>query len=170
MEAAYYTAQLNKNKQVFEALLKGLSPAEYRFKVNPEDWCILEIVCHLYDEEREDFRCRVESILADPSRPLPPADPVSWAKTRNYMDEDFDNKVSAFLAERRKSVDWLQSLRNAKWDNSYMHPKIGAVPASLILTNWVIHDHLHIKQITRRKYEYIEQNASDPIDYAGKWV
>ena len=43
MEAAYYTAQLNKNKQVFEALLKGLSPAEYRFKVNPEDLSLIHI-------------------------------------------------------------------------------------------------------------------------------
>ncbi len=170
MEAAYYTARLYNNKQVFEALLQGLSSAEYRFKVNPEDWCILEIICHLYDEEREDFRLRVESILEDPSKPLPPADPVSWAKTRNYMEENFENKVSAFLAERRKSVDWLQSLHEPNWDNSYMHPKIGPVPASLILTNWVVHDDLHIKQITRRKYEYIEQNASDRIDYAGKWV
>ena len=169
MEAAYYIQRLKDNYKVFESLLSGLDPSEYLFKTNLEDWCILEIVCHLFDEEREDFRIRVASILDDPLKALPPADPVNWAKNRNYMEQDFEEKVQDFLRERTYSIDWLESLENPPWKNAFLHPKIGPVTASLILTNWVVHDHLHIRQITRRKYEFLEQNSDDPIDYAGTW-
>jgi hypothetical protein len=170
MEAAHYIQRLNDHYKVFEALLSNMDPSEYRFKGKPDDWCILEIVCHLFDEEREDFRIRVSSILEDPSKPLPPADPVNWAKTRNYLDQDFETKVSDFLSERQYSVEWLEALQQPNWANTYQHPKVGPVPASLILSNWVVHDLLHIKQITRRKYEFLEKHSDDPIDYAGKWV
>lgn len=169
MKPAYYISELTNNKAVFRAILNGLSTDQVLFKAKSTDWCILEIICHLYDEEREDFRTRVRSILDDPLKPLPPADPVNWAKDRGYMNENFELKVQAFLSEREHSINWLESLQHPKWDNAFAHPKMGPVSALLILTNWVVHDHLHIKQITRRKYEFLERNSKDPIDYAGQW-
>ena len=37
-------------------LLAGVGPESARVKPGGDSWSILEVVCHLYDEEREDLR------------------------------------------------------------------------------------------------------------------
>ena len=63
MNLPYITTALGQNKAVFENLLSGIDEQTYLWKPSANKWCLLEIVCHLYDEEREDFRARVKHVL-----------------------------------------------------------------------------------------------------------
>ena len=63
MHGSYFTGQLTSNAGRFEALVQGVSEAQARWKPDAETWSILEIVNPLYDEEREDFRARLDNIL-----------------------------------------------------------------------------------------------------------
>ena len=63
--------ELSKNRNVFKELLSGLTAEMYLWMPNPGKWCLLEIVCHLYDIEREDFRARTKHVLETPAAPLP---------------------------------------------------------------------------------------------------
>ncbi len=56
MNTKYIIDELKRNKIVFKDILEGLKKEVYLWKPNPEKWCVLEVVCHLYDEEREIFR------------------------------------------------------------------------------------------------------------------
>jgi hypothetical protein len=107
--------------------------------------------------------------LDTPELPLPPATPVIWVTERKYMEQNFEAKLENFLIERQQSVEWLQSLFDPKWDNAYQHPKMGPVRADFILTNWLAHDYLHIKQITKVKYDYLKYVSGHSLDYAGEW-
>jgi hypothetical protein len=73
------------------------------------------------------------------------------------------------LAEREQSVKWLQSLTNPKWDNVHEHSKFGKMTAKMFLSNWLAHDYLHIRQITKLKYDYLKQLTNEDLDYAGNW-
>ena len=42
--------------EIIRALVLGVTQAQAQVKPTPESWSILEVVCHLGDEEREDFR------------------------------------------------------------------------------------------------------------------
>jgi hypothetical protein len=161
--------ELKKNKEVFKALLKGIAPVQYIWRPQPEKWCLLEILCHLYDEEREDFRARVKQVLLDPLLPLSPIDPQGWVTERFYIGQDYEKMLENFLSERDESVTYLRSLDDPKWDNTYDHPKLGLMPASMFLHNWLAHDLLHIRQITAVKYKYLEAHVSDSLSYAGEW-
>ena len=161
--------ELEKNKAVFKELLSNNIKEAYLWKQEPKKWCLLEIVCHLYDEEREDFRTRVDYVLENPERTLPPFDPVSWVADRNYIGQDYKSKVESLLLERTNSINWLQSLKNPKWDNTYQHPKLGSLSAKLFLSNWLAHDYLHIKQIIRLKFDYLKYHSGENLNYAGAW-
>ena len=162
--------KIRANWQVFEALLAGLDPAETSWKPPGGQWSLLEIVCHLLDEEREDFRARLIHVLDTPNLPMPSIDSEGWVTSREYSSQNFDEKLAMFLEERASSVMWLQSLKAAPWDNAYQHPVMGPLPASLFLSNWLAHDYHHIRQINRVKYEYLQWNlTSDSLAYAGKW-
>lgn len=150
-------------------MLTGLPHDEVRWRPAPEKWCALEIICHLHDEEREDFRARVEHVLGTPEAPMPKIDPAAWVLERAYMEHDFHAVLKKLLHERELSVAWLRSLTDAPWDNAYMHPKVGPVSCDLLLTNWVAHDLHHIRQLVNLRYGHLKANSSVPLDYAGIW-
>lgn len=163
------TKHLEDNAAVFSALLAGVPAAQYRWKPSPEKWCLLEVICHLYDEEREDFRARVRHVLETPKEAMPPIDPVGWVSQRRYLEQDYQQKVTAFLEERQQSVAWLRQLKDPAWENTHHHPQLGERSALFFLTNWLAHDYIHFRQITRLKYEYLEAHADDELYYAGNW-
>ncbi len=160
---------LEQNASVFKSLLFDAEKDLQQFRYHPEKWNLLEIVCHLYDEEREDFRARVKHVLHTPAEPLPGIDPVKFVKERNYASKDYSKTLSEFLDERRKSVEWLRGLKNPHWKNAYVHPKFGPFTAEFLLANWVAHDYLHFRQVARNKYEFLKHRSGVHLGYAGNW-
>ena len=57
MEYSLLYQELQNSTVMIRALLAGVTPAAARLKPSAESWSILEVLCYLYDEEREDFRC-----------------------------------------------------------------------------------------------------------------
>ena len=169
MDPDHIINNLERNRAVFNELLQGLSEGETKWKPAHDKWSLLEIVCHLYDEEREDFRARLDHVLISPSEPLPPIDPVGWVSSRKYSERNYTEMLTLFLEEREQSVKWLRSLDSPKWDNAYDHPKFGKMSAELFLVNWLAHDLLHIRQILSVKHKYLSQLTKETLQYAGDW-
>ena len=160
---------LERDAGVFASLLGGVPVEQRTWRPSPEAWNLLEVVCHLHDEEREDFRARVRLTLEDPTAPWPPIDPPAWVRDRNYAEQDYDRVLADVLRERAASVAWLRTLVAPNWDNTYDHPKVGPVPAKRLLYNWWAHDLLHLRQIVRLRYRLLEGSVEEPLDYAGDW-
>jgi hypothetical protein len=169
MGYTYVVNELESHIPVFENLLNNKSKSEYLWRPKPEKWCLLEIVCHLYDEEREDFRARVKHTLEKPTEPLMPIDPVAWVIERDYISKHYNNTLEAFLAERKASVKWLKSLTSVDWEQGIIHPKLGMLSAKLFLTNWLAHDYLHIRQIIKYQFEYLKEKTEVELNYVGSW-
>ena len=152
------------------ALIIGISDDDSKWKPPSGNWSVLEIVCHLIDEEIEDFRHRLEMTLRDPSENWPAIDPPAWAIERNYNEQVLAEKVEMFVSERKKSVDWLKSLADPDWNCTYNHDHFGPMKAGDLLAAWSAHDFLHSRQIAKRRYEMVCRDASEyKADYAGGW-
>ena len=169
MNLNYFIDRFSRNRQVFTGLVGNIAPDQAKWKPEPDKWAILEVVNHLYDEEREDFRQRLELVFADPAQPWPSIDPRGWVASRNYIGRALDESLENFLAEREKSLSWLRQLSNPKWDNSNEGPN-GILSAGDLLASWLAHDFLHIRQITRLEWQYVG-SISQPYQttYAGPW-
>ena len=161
--------QLQNNRHVFEDILKNESEPMVLWKQSPEKWCLLEIICHLNDEECHDFRFRVQWVLEKPNQTPPPIDPIGWVTNHDYLNQDYDTMLNTFLSERDKSIIWLKSLKNVHWDNAFEHAKLGRLTARHFLVNWLAHDYLHIKQILKLKYDYLQHTSRENLQYAGIW-
>lgn len=161
--------QLKSNKEVFKAQLFNRAREEYTFKPTPDKWCMLEVLCHLIDEEKEDFRTRVQYLLQEPGKALPTFDPTKWPAARNYLGQDYETKVTELITERSKSVEWLTSLTSPDWQNTYQHQRLGPISAELFLANWLAHDYIHIRQLNRLAFEYLSHQSENPLLYAGNF-
>ncbi len=168
-ERARSIDRLEQNGQVLQALFHGLTREEFLWRPAPGKWCPLEILCHLHDEEREDFRARLKHVMDTPEEAMPKIDPPAWVSERKYMEQDFNGMLHRFLEERMHSVEWLRSADDAPWANAYMHPKVGPVSCDLLLTNWVAHDLHHIRQLNNWRYAHLAAHIDVPLDYAGTW-
>jgi len=151
---------LATNGGAIHQLLAPITSEQARWKPSPEKWSLLEILCHLVDEERDDFRHRARSTLEDPQREWPPIDPAGWARDRQYNDQDFQENLTAFQQERTDSLHWLRSLREADWDRAYPHPLLDELRAGDLLAAWVAHDILHLRQMTNVLLAFVEQQVA----------
>jgi len=161
--------ELQNSTEMIRALLLGNTQDEVRIKPNPESWSILEVICHLYDLEREDFREHLDFILHRQNEEYHVIDPQSWVTERKYNEQNFDEMQEKFFAERKKSLEWLIRLPDTNWETTYTS-QYGSVSAGEMFACWVAHDNLHIRQLVELRRVKIE-NITKPynIEYAGDW-
>jgi hypothetical protein len=163
-------ARLSANVETIAALARGISDDQVRWRPAPDAWSVLEVLCHLLDEEREDFRTRLRLTLEHPETDWPPIDPTGWILARGYNQREPRLTLDALLGERRASVEWLRSLANANWASAHQHPNIGTMTAAEVLGAWVVHDHLHIRQLNELHWQYVSRRLTAlSLDYAGGW-
>ena len=149
-------------------MVAGLSQQDAAWKPSTGNWSILEIVCHLIDEEAEDFVMRLKSTLENPKSSWPSWDPTGVAVSRNYNEQNFGEKVNEFVAVRKQSLVWLRHNLEADWNQSYDHPSLGMISAGDLLAAWTAHDQLHVRQIGKRMFELVSRDAKPySVSYAG---
>ena len=131
---------------VLRALLDGLDPATWRARPAPGEWAPVEIVCHLRDEEVEDFGARVRAVLEARAR-FVPIDPERWAEERGYLRADPGVALAALCDARAASVASLASIAPERLRGAVELPGAGRLSGLDLLAAWVAHDRLHLAQL-----------------------
>lgn len=111
--------QLADNAERIRIFVQGVSIDQARWRPAADSWSILEVVNHLYDEEREDFRVRLDIILHRPADTWPAIDPQGWVGKRKYNERDIEKSLQNFLSERRASLEWLRGVSSPAWETEY---------------------------------------------------
>ena len=166
MEFSILYQELQHSTEMIRALLAGVTPQAARLKPSLESWSILEVVCHLYDEEREDFREHLDFILHRQQEAWHEIDPE---RENEYNKQNFAEMQERFFVEREKSFAWLKALQNPDWEKTYT-TAYRTISAGEMFACWVAHDNLHIRQLVelrRLRLEHITTPYS--LDYAGDW-
>ena len=170
MDISWMIQQLTTHGASITQLCSTVSQADARVKPNPQAWSILEVINHLYDEEREDFRQRLDLTLHQPETEWPAIDPEAWVTSRAYQQRDLQQSIANFAAERKRSIEWLHTLRDPDWSRLRTHPSGFALRAGDLLSAWVAHDVLHLRQLVELHYHLVTlQAAPYAVEYAGDW-
>ena len=162
---------MSRNAEAIRSLVEDITEEQARWKPDPEKWSILEVINHLYDEEREDFRMRLDLVLHHPDQLFPGINPAGWVIERQYNTRDLADSLQKFLQEREKSISWLESLSPPDWNAQHTHPQWGSISAGTLMASWVVHDSIHIRQLAGLHQLYIAHliGESHSIEYAGTW-
>jgi hypothetical protein len=170
MELARAIGQLAAQEAAIAAMLEGWTPEEARWKPDPASWSLLEVACHLLDEEREDFRLRLDLALHNPAVEWPPIHPDSWVTARGYNQRDLGETLAAWRSERQRSLGWLRGLDEPDLGVSRRHPDGFQIRAGDLLAAWVAHDVLHLRQLAELRYALTTRLAEPfSVEYAGDW-
>ena len=159
MNAKEIIGQLERNAETFSALVAGIGSEEALWKPAEDKWSVLDVINHLADEERVDFRQRLDLTLHTPEQDWPGIDPENGVKDVRYTQRGLADALADFREERSHSVQWLRSLENPDWDSTHRHPHFEPIDAGTLLASWLAHDYLHIQQIVRLRYSWLEQHV-----------
>ncbi len=172
MNLEFFIARLSANAKVLESLCREASVEPALWKQSPEKWSMRQVVYHLAQTEEKDFRPRLEKTLRDVNEDWQPlvASEMRLTEETGAMNNPAEY-LQSFLAEREKSIAWLKTLENPVWENAHRHNEQLTLAAGDLLASWLAHDYLHIKQIVRLQYDYVNFIAADyKTEYAGTWT
>ncbi len=157
---------------VLDALLNDLDAASWRVRPASAEWAPVEIVCHLRDEETEDFVARLRVVLAGGER-FTPIDPERWAIERRYLEDDGPRTLADFSARRATTLDTLATVAPSRLTPVVAHARTGGLSGLDILAAWVEHDRLHLAQLAATlarlwatRWVPLHTEYAGPIPYA----
>ncbi len=169
MDLQWIISQMEDNAQAIRALVAGCSTHQARWKPDATSWSVLEVINHLLDEEREDFRARLDLVLHRADEDWFGIDPEGWVAQRGYNQRELAPSLQGFLAAREESLAWLRELGEVDWTAGYQAP-FGQIRAGDVLAAWVAHDVLHLRQLVELKWAYLVQTVEPySVRYAGVW-
>jgi hypothetical protein len=169
MQIEYLISQLKMHAETIHTLVSGISDEQAVWKPTSEQWSILEVVNHLFDEEVEDFRTHLDFILFHSDQPWPHIDPQGWVTQRHYNQRKIGPSLLAFLQAREDSLEWLAGLDAPNWDAVY-HLPFGPITSGDMAAAWIGHDLLHIRQLVELHWAAAARDSTPyRLDYAGSW-
>lgn len=169
MNIDHFSSHMEHNAETIRHMIRGVSAAQAVWKPEPTSWSVLEVVNHLADEERGDFRIRLDVMLHKADQPLPTFDPKRCVIERRYNERDLGESLDDFLSERKASIHWLHTLKSPDWDAVYVAPGL-KMTAGDMFASWIVHDTLHLRQLVKLQWLYtVRELAPRKVDYAGPW-
>ncbi len=118
-----------------------------RWKPGPEEFSLLEHVCHLRDLEREGYRVRIERILGEDRPLLPDFDGAKVARERDYLGESLPEALGGFGAARAHNLEVVSNLTAAQLGRSGLLDPGGEVTIEGLLARMCAHDEEHREQV-----------------------
>jgi len=113
-----------------------------------DGWTIVEIVCHLRDFDGF-FYDRAQMMVQQDNPMLPAYDHEALAIERQYNSQNLADTYAELQESRQRFVDFFQSLDDAQWERTGVHPESGPFGMLGSLMQVGIHDADHLEQITR---------------------
>jgi hypothetical protein len=141
---------LARTPAVFDALLRTLPDDLARANEGENTWSAWDIVGHLIYADRADWMPRARRILEfEESRPFDPFD--RNGHLRECEGKSLPQLLDDFADVRRERLAELRGLGLSHSDLRLrgLHPALGSVTLSELLSTWAAHDLNHLHQVSR---------------------
>ena len=133
----------------------GLSNQELRFQNSPEEFSVLENLCHLRDLELQGYTPRIRRILAEVDPALADFDGARVAAESNYNDEQPGSAFEAFQTARQQNVAVLRTLTEGQLNREGSLAGVGKITLRRLAEMMREHDEGHLADLRslRRRLE-----------------
>ena len=141
---------LRRTPALLNSLLHDLPGEWILANEGPDSWSPFDVLGHLIHGEETDWIPRAKIILEDgESRAFEPFD--RFAMFEKSKGKSLSELLAEFERSRRNSLQQLEemNLTPELLMKPGMHPELGPVTMSQLLSAWVVHDLGHVTQIVR---------------------
>ncbi|MBC7871670.1 MAG: HAD-IA family hydrolase [Chitinophagaceae bacterium] len=140
--------QLRGNLGALFGMLAGVKSHFWMQHPDPNEWSILQIVCHLVESEETVQRPRLKQILTENNPFLSESKPPPGPEAVPCHDEGY-HVAHDFLQTRTESINFLRTLTPEDWMRPARHSIFGPTTLLEMAHFTAQHDRLHLKQLCR---------------------
>lgn len=140
---------LRKNPVILQTILRSIPTSRDVYSSgNPDEWGVLEIMCHLRDYEGLFFQ-RLQTILHE-ERPrlYPLRDSVPPMSEEQRRQQDLTSVCNAFFEKRQAFLSALEEMSEEQWMREGLLDGTTPVTLKEVILQIIMHDVDHIEQIT----------------------
>jgi len=140
---------LRKTPIILETLLISITPEHARRSPDdPNEWSLIEILCHLRDYENIFFQ-RATLILQEeyPSLPIPESNEI-LASLGQYKQQELSSVLTSLQTTRQAFIQFLSEVREEQWMRKGMHSNDFSVTLKEVVLQVIMHDIDHLEQMT----------------------
>ncbi len=142
---------LAENPQRIAALTTGLAPAQLHSAPNPDEWSANDVLAHLRACADMWGAC-IAMIITEDRPTIRAINPRTWIKKTDYLEQEFQPSLRAFITQRTELLQVLESLKPKGWSRAATVTGAGAVLERTVMfyAQWLArHERTHVKQIER---------------------
>jgi FMN phosphatase YigB (HAD superfamily) len=143
---AAVVAILKSTPAVLDSLCRVLPFKNWTHKIQPDEWSITEIICHLRDVDVEVNIPRIRAVLDEQYPFLPGMDTDPWANERQYICQNGYEALYHFISVRKKLLALISSMQAEDWERTARHAILGRTKMAELVNIIASHDRIHIKQ------------------------
>jgi len=126
------------------------TPAEnIRVRPSPEEFSILESICHLRDIEVEGYTVRIRRLLAEDDPQLDDIDGARLAVERDYNSQRIEPAFETFATERTKNVELLRTINDDDLERKASMQGVGEITLRALIEMMIEHDEGHLDELVR---------------------
>ncbi len=103
-------------------ILKDIPREMWKFKPEPKEWSIHEVIIHLADSETN-AALRARKLIAEPGGTLMGYDQDKWAIELNYHDQDLQDALEVTRLARKTTYELLKKQPDEVFEQSAKHPE-----------------------------------------------
>ena len=144
---------LAKTPDEITRLLENIPANSISVRPSPDEFSVLENVCHLRDIEIEGDRVRIQRILAEDHPMLSDLDGARLAIERDYNRQSLNEALEAFTSARRQNVAVLSETAADDFEREGEMEGLGRITLRKLLEMMCEHDdgHLDDLRVTRAR-------------------
>ena len=107
---------------LFAAALKEMPKEMWKFKPEPKEWSVHQIIVHLADSETNSAM-RARLLVAQPGLTLMGYDQDVWADNLDYHSQSTDDALALLKYSRSTTYDLIKDLPDEVWEHTVKHPE-----------------------------------------------
>jgi len=151
LEPSFKTADailaiMSSTPGVLQSLTSELQTASLSREPTPNDWAVIEILCHLRDTEREVHQMQIKTLLEESQPFIPRPNAAVWANERKYLNENGPAALVEFTTSRISNLRQLKDLGEDIWSRNARHAIFGPTNFREVIGFMADHDRMHIQQ------------------------
>jgi hypothetical protein len=141
-------AKLRRLPAQVAALVAPLTPAQLTTPFLAGEWSVAQNVHHLADSHMNSF-IRLKLILTEENPTIRPYDQDAWVMTPDAKSPDVQPSLALLAALHQRWADLFESLDEAQWQRTGMHPESGVITPASLAEYYAAHGEGHIAQMLR---------------------
>lgn len=157
---------LERTPLTLQTLLSNIDEEWTQKNEGDKTWSPFDVIGHLVHCEETNWIPRINIMLSDNEiKKFEPLD--RFAQFEKCKGKTTDQLLEDFINVRRSSLSKLERLKisEAQLAKTAIHPELGLVNLSQLISTWVVHDLDHLAQISRVMAKQYKNEVGPWIQY-----